>query len=118
MTVFEKSRGPGGRTSSRRAEGLRFDHGCPILEDGAAASAFREAGAEMEPFADGVVPVPAMSAGAMALASGLELRTGVEVEAVGGAPGGLELSCGGEPLGVFDRVAVTAPAGTASSCWQ
>ena len=110
VTVFEKSRGPGGRTSSRRAEGLRFDHGCPILEDGAAASAFREAGAEMEPFADGVVPVPAMSAGARALASGLELRTGVEVAAVGGAPGGLELSAGGEPLGVFDRVAVTAPA--------
>jgi len=115
VTVFEKSRGPGGRTSSRRAGELRFDHGCPILEEGAAARAFRDGGAEVEPFADGVVPVPAMSAGARALAEGTELRTGIEIERVGGSAGGLELFAAGESAGTFDRVAVTAPAPQAAN---
>ena len=113
--VFEKSRGPGGRTSSRRAGELRFDHGCPILEEGPATRALREAGAALEPFADGLVPVPAMSAGARALAAGTGVRAGVEVERVGGAPGGLELFAGGESLGTFERVAVTAPAPQAAN---
>lgn len=113
--VFEKSRGPGGRMSSRRAGELRFDHGCPMLEEGIAASAFREAGAEVERFADGVVCAPAMNAGAKALADGISLRTQVEIERVAGAPDGLELFAGGESLGVFERVAVTAPAPQAAN---
>jgi len=115
VTVFEKSRGPGGRMSTRRAGELRFDHGCPILEEDAAARAFREAGAQVEPFADGQVPVPAMNAGAKALAAGTEVRAEVEVERVSGAPGGLELFAGGQSAGVFDRVAVTAPAPQAAN---
>lgn len=115
VTVFEKSRGPGGRMSSRRAEELRFDHGCPMLEEGAAASAFRKAGTEVERFADGVVCVPAMNAGAKALAEGIELRSQVEIERVAGAPGGLELLAGGESVGVFERVAITAPAPQAAN---
>lgn len=115
MTVFEKSRGPGGRTSSRRAGELRFDHGCPILEEGVAARTFRDAGAPVEPFADGVVPVPAMSAGARALAEGTELRAGVEIERVGGIADGLELFAGGESVGQFERVAITAPAPQAAN---
>lgn len=31
VAVFEKSRGPGGRSSSRRQEPLRFDHGAPFF---------------------------------------------------------------------------------------
>ena len=115
MTVFEKSRGPGGRMSSRRAGELRFDHGCPMLEEGAAASSFRAAGAEVERFADGVVCVPGMNAGAKALAGGIGLRAQVEIERVAGAPGGLELFAGGESVGVFERVAVTAPAPQAAN---
>lgn len=115
VAVFEKSRGPGGRTSSRRAGELRFDHGCPMLEEGAAAAAFREAGATVEPFADGVACVPAMNAGAKALAEGATLRSQVEIERVAGAPGGLELFAGGESAGVFERVAVTAPAPQAAN---
>lgn len=115
VVVFEKSRGPGGRTSSRRAGDLRFDHGCPMLEEGAAVSAFRAAGAEVERFADGVVCSPAMNAGAKALAEGIEVRSQVEVERVAGARGGLELFAGGEGAGVFDRVAVTAPAPQAAN---
>ena len=115
VTVFEKSRGPGGRMSTRRAGELCFDHGCPILEDSPAARTFRDAGAEVEPFADGLVPVPAMNAGAKALAAGTEVRAGVEVERVSGAPGGLELFAGGQSAGVFERVAVTAPAPQAAN---
>ncbi len=115
VTVFEKSRGPGGRMSTRRAGELRFDHGCPILEEGAAAAAFRDAGAGVEPFADGAVPVPAMNAGAKALAQGTNLRVAVEIERVSGAPGGLELFAGGESVGRFERVAVTAPAPQAAN---
>jgi renalase len=115
VTVFEKSRGPGGRMSSRRAGELRFDHGCPMLEEGAAAKAFLEAGAEVEPFADGVVCVPAMNAGAKALSDGIELRCQVEVERVAGAPSGLELFAAGESVGTFDRVAITAPAPQAAN---
>ena len=107
--VFEKSRGPGGRMSSRRAGELRFDHGCPILEEGPAARDLRRAGAELARFVDGLVAVPAMSAGARALAGGTEVHAGTEVERVGGAPGGLELFAGGVSLGGFARVAVTAP---------
>jgi renalase len=115
VTVFEKSRGPGGRMSSRRAGELRFDHGCPMLEEGAAASSFREAGTEVERFADGVVCAPAMNAGAKALAEGIALRSQVEIERVAGAPGGLELFAGGESAGVFERVAITAPAAQAAN---
>jgi renalase len=115
VTVFEKSRGPGGRMSSRRAGELRFDHGCPMLEEGAAASAFREAGTEVERFADGVVCVPGMNAGAKVLAEGIGLRAQVEIERVAGAPGGVELFAGGESVGVFARVAVTAPAPQAAN---
>lgn len=115
VTVFEKSRGPGGRTSTRRVGELRFDHGCPMLENGSAAGAFRAAGAEVEPFADGVVCVPAMNAGAKAMAKGTELRSQVEIERVAGAAAGLELFAGGESAGTFDRVAVTAPAPQAAN---
>lgn len=115
VVVFEKSRGPGGRMSSRRAGELRFDHGCPMLEEGAAVSAFRAAGAEVERFADGVVCSPAMNAGAKALAEGIEVRSQVEVERVAGAPGGLELFAGGRSAGVFERVVVTAPAPQAAN---
>ncbi len=31
VTVIDKSRGPGGRSSSRRGEGTRHDHGCQVL---------------------------------------------------------------------------------------
>ncbi|MEM1330326.1 MAG: FAD-dependent oxidoreductase [Planctomycetota bacterium] len=34
VTVFEKARGPGGRTSTRRTEAGRFDHGCPVFDSG------------------------------------------------------------------------------------
>lgn len=32
VQVFDKARGPGGRTASRRQEPLRFDHGAPYFE--------------------------------------------------------------------------------------
>ncbi|MFM9140872.1 MAG: NAD(P)/FAD-dependent oxidoreductase, partial [Solirubrobacterales bacterium] len=86
-----------------------------MLEEGAAVSAFRAAGAEVERFADGVVCSPAMNAGAKALAEGIEVRSQVEVERVAGAPGGLELFAGGQSAGVFERVAVTAPAPQAAN---
>ena len=31
VTVLDKSRGPGGRSSSRRGDGTRHDHGCQVL---------------------------------------------------------------------------------------
>lgn len=116
VTVFEKARGPGGRTSTRRTEAGAFDHGCPALARGAWLLEFAPLGLELADFADREVPVPRMSALCRALAGDLDVVTGTRVEAITGHAGALELRADdGAQLGVFDRVAVTAPAPQAAA---
>ncbi len=107
VTVFEKSRGLGGRLATRRRDGLALDHGAPWVH--AAGAAFAEALQELgaTPLGDGRwVGTPGMSDLARPLAAGLDIRIEVEVEAVVGT----DLRRGGETLGSFDRVVVTVPA--------
>ncbi len=111
VTVFEKARGPGGRTSSRRTDRGAFDHGCPVLARGAWLLELAPLGLELADFAYGEVPVPRMSALARALAQDLDVRAGIRVSPVARADDGFRLTGDdGADLGTFDRVAVTAPA--------
>jgi renalase len=115
VVVLEKGRGPGGRTASRRTDRGRFDHGVPALPAGTLpegiAAAWTPRTAPGEPALDGLeVAVPTMHAHARALAEGLDVRTQATVAGLrtdaDGAHAQLE---GGEELGPFARVVVTAP---------
>jgi predicted NAD/FAD-dependent oxidoreductase len=66
VVVLEKSRGPGGRCSTRRTDHGAFDHGAPVLhlDDGEH------------------VPQPRVSAFGRGLAEGLDVRTGTRAAAV------------------------------------
>ncbi|HMS61667.1 MAG TPA: FAD-dependent oxidoreductase [Solirubrobacteraceae bacterium] len=111
VVVFEKARGPGGRTSSRRTDRGAFDHGCPVLARGSWLLELAPLGVELADFAHGEVPVPRMSALCRALAEGLDVRAGVRVAPVVREGGAFRLvDDHGRALGTFDRVAVAAPA--------
>ena len=111
VTIFEKARGPGGRTSSRRTDRGAFDHGCPVLARGPWLLELAPLGLELADFAHGEVPVPRMSALARALAQDLDVRAGVRVAPPVRDGAALRLTADdGTDLGVVDRVAVTAPA--------
>ncbi len=119
VTVFEKSRGLGGRLATRRtSEGWVFDHGAPDVQESPLAPAFAAfldralaAGcAERAP--GGWVGRPGMSALVAPLARGLDIRFGVECGPVAKASGGW--SVGGE---TFDAAVCAAPAPqTATLC--
>ncbi len=74
VAVFEKARGAGGRTSSRRTDHGTFDHGCPVLARGSWLLEFAPLGLELADFAHGEVPVPRMSALPRTLAQNLDVR--------------------------------------------
>lgn len=139
VTIFEKSRGVGGRAATRRAEGCSFDHGAQYFKaDDAAAAALVAAGpapadigrpvwtfdaagriAAGDP-AQNADPKWTWPAGLTALpkylARGLEVRTEVTVAALqemgaGGRESGFALlGADGQVLGAADRVLLTAPA--------
>jgi len=134
-TVFDKGRGPGGRTVSRRTPHGPLDLGAQYFTARgprfqAAVSDWRAAGA-VAPWV--VVPrvlpegreagggpryvaQPRMSALARHLAGGLEVRTGVRVAALRRERASWSLvDTGGMALGRFDRVVVTAPAAQAGT---
>jgi hypothetical protein len=135
ITVFEKSRGAGGRMTTRRAGPWQFDHGTQFFT--ARTSGFRSF---LEPhIASGVVgqwngrlvylesgkpplkrlwfephyvACPSMSALCKAVSGGISLHTGVEVAPLTArTAGGWALQdAAGAPLGSFDAVICTAPA--------
>lgn len=124
VTLIEKSRGPGGRTSTRREGARRFDHGAARLELGAPELAERraewEAAGVIAPWtprtrggsAHGAtwIGVPGASALCAHLARGLDVRTGHRVTALVATGERWRLALdGGEVLGPFDAVAITAP---------
>jgi predicted NAD/FAD-dependent oxidoreductase len=111
VTVFEKSRGLGGRLATRRTrEGFDFDHGAPAVHG--ADEAFRaflttaEAEGRAARWEGATVGLPGMSGLVGGLAAGLDIRFGAEVEAV--ARDGAGWSVMGEPFGQV-IVAVPAP---------
>lgn len=105
VVVLEKARGAGGRTSTRRLGGLRFDHGAPVITP---ADGLDGLGVPLSPFADGLVPAGAMNMPAKVLCNGLDLRTQVQV--AGLATDGTVSDTEGTSFGPFDYVLVTAPA--------
>ena len=132
VRLFDKGRGPGGRTSLRRAEPHAFDHGAQyftvrdarfrerveaararghvapwegeIAVLGAGGSSPATAGTERW------VGVPGMNALARDLAAGLEVASGVRVGRIAREDSAWSLAdVEGRPLGSFERVLVTAP---------
>lgn len=134
VTVFEKSRGLGGRMANRRREGFSFDHGAQYFTarspafKATAESAAADGHAGIWPKsvptlkADGLVSdtrppepryvgTPGMSAFANGLAEGLHIRKEATVAAIVAADAGWALSDNeGQDLGRFDLVISTAPA--------
>lgn len=118
VVVWEKARGPGGRTSTRRGpDGMRFDHGAPFLHDGPLPLEGMEALGSYRATLPGggtrheIVGVPAANAPAKALAHGLDVRPRTRVETILRTGDGWHLAADdGGALGSFDSVIVTAPA--------
>ena len=88
VTVFDKSRGLGGRMASRRRDGWRFDHGAitlrPSIDDFAAFLSQSEQqgyAAEWQD-ADGWTGLPGMSGVVKGLAEPLTIHTACEVTAL------------------------------------
>jgi len=133
VKVFEKSRGPGGRASTRRDDRLRFDHGAQyftvkdlrfrqLVESWRAVGLVAEwkgrivviGDGNIKPQQDGVerlVGVPGMNAVARHLTNGL--RVSYQTRVVDLAPvgdGWRLVADDGADLGTFDAVVVSAPA--------
>jgi predicted NAD/FAD-dependent oxidoreductase len=119
VVVFEKSRGLGGRLATRRtAEGLAFDHGAPEVVGRAGGFDAFLAGAVAQgraaPHGGAVVGAPGMNDIVRGLADGLDVRSGVAVEALRPRARGWAVAAeGGEEP--FDVVIVTAPAPQAAA---
>ncbi|NBB46745.1 NAD(P)-binding protein [Rhizobium sp. CRIBSB] len=134
VTIFEKSRGLGGRMANRRREGFAFDHGAQYFTArssafmAAARQALEKGHAGIWPQAvhtlkaDGLVTdtrspepryigLPGMSAFANGLADGLHVRKETTVARLAASGEGWALTDhDGNDLGHFDLVISTAPA--------
>jgi predicted NAD/FAD-dependent oxidoreductase len=112
VTVFEKSRGLGGRLATRRSEWGPFDHGAPVVHCEAWQVASLAAEGTCVRWGDlGHVGMPGMSALVRPLGAGVDVRTEAEVAAVEPGPDGVTLrfKAGGEE-GPFARVILALPA--------
>lgn len=132
VTVFEKSRGSGGRLATRRADPYAFDHGAQyftVRDERFAEEVARLQGAHAVAELPGrivsirsgraqptnphrrFVGVPGMSAIGRLLASGLDVRHGTAVTSLAFSGTGWDvLGEHGHPLGTYDRVVVAVPA--------
>jgi predicted NAD/FAD-dependent oxidoreductase len=130
ITVLEKSRGVGGRMSTRRAEAHRFDHGAqyftahgadfqnflaPMIADGSVREwtpRLVTLGGEGKPVgsAPRYVATPAMNNLCKAMSAGLSVTTSAEVAALQRGQGDWTvLGKSGDALGDFDWVVSSAP---------
>ena len=136
VTVFDKGRGPGGRTATRRAEpNLRFDHGAqfftvddPLFQEmtddwlargvvaewtGRIVCLKHTTAIESLP-QPRYVGTPGMTAMAVDLAVGLRVRTGTQIVAVTHSSSGwtiaTEINEANKTIGPFDALVVTLPA--------
>lgn len=120
VVVFEKSRGPGGRTSTRRTDtGHRFDHGCVHLlaNDPAFGAQLQTWKTEnvIAPLVRGGVSgyagIGGMNAVCRHLAKDLQTVFNVKAASIEPHAGHVTLSDDkGSVLGVFDRVVASVPA--------
>lgn len=138
VTVFEKSRGIGGRMATRYAENYEFDHGAQYFT--AKGKAFQEF---LEPFVEkgivrnwqpnlvtlskggskqrvsnhpSYVASPRMNALAKEMAADLKLVGNTQVDKVKGSPGAWELfDKEGSSHGVFDEVVFAIPSHQAAA---
>lgn len=112
VTVFEKSRGLGGRLATRRSEAGSFDHGAPVVHCEPAQVAALETGGACRRWGElGHVGLPGMSGLVRPLAAGLALRMGAEVAAVeAGAEGVVLRFVSGAAEGPFARAVLAIPA--------
>lgn len=134
VTIFEKSRGLGGRMANRRREGFAFDHGAQYFT--ARSPAFRsvaedavKAGhagiwpnavhtlkaeglvSDSRPPESRFIGLPGMSGFVNGLADGLQVRKEATVAALNRAEDGWSLTDNeGQDLGRFDLVMSAAPA--------
>jgi renalase len=110
VVVFEKSRGLGGRIATRRTDLGPIDHGAPGVPSDLALAWGGAFWLDGKDNARGV-GVPGMSALARAMATGIDVRTGVTVVALGERPDGWQLtdSEGGD-RGTFDATVLAVPA--------
>lgn len=138
VEVFEKSRGPGGRCSTRRGDDWQADHGAQYFT--ARDARFRALVARLR--ADGVVApweahivsiapdgscaplsstterfvgTPRMSAIGRWLAEGLAVHYETRVEALLADPAGWRLLTSGEPAGPYAAVVLSLPAAQSSA---
>jgi renalase len=134
VTIFDKSRGMGGRMSTRRSETHSFDHGVPFftardpefvdfLQTHIASGHLADWRPQVVTLALGekayrrmwyephYVGVPQMNSLAKAVAADLEVVRGVEIKQISGVPGNWQLDTQqGDSLGAFDWVVVATPA--------
>ena len=128
VTVFEKSRGLGGRLATRRAgEGLAFDHGAQYVTarsdafralvqgalDGGAAAVWRPKGRGTlgDSRQDWIVGLPAMNRLVRPLAAGIDIRLKTQIVAVQREVSGWRLLTAEEPVpGHFDFIVSAVPA--------
>lgn len=115
VSVFEKSRGVGGRIATRRADGAVFDHGSRVVA-APAGSALRLLIDRLDPadrvdLMEGVAFTSGATRLAKLMAEGLAVHLGVRLAALRAASGGLELGDEqGNTHGIAQAVVVTAPA--------
>jgi predicted NAD/FAD-dependent oxidoreductase len=118
-TLFDKSRGVGGRMATRRAEALHFDHGAQYFTARgarfAALVARWQADGRAAPwFPDAFVGVPGMTAPARAMLADTALVAGCQVSALGRDAAGWTVATAAGPVdtpgnGSFDAVLLAVP---------
>ncbi|MDO1582207.1 NAD(P)/FAD-dependent oxidoreductase [Rhizobium oryzicola] len=133
VTIFEKSRGTGGRMATRRGEHGSFDHGAqyftirdpafhdalePMLDNGtvqAWSEPLHRMGADgqvekLEDRSPRFVAVPSMTALAKSWASALNFQTETQIRKISGEPRRWLVETEDERFGPFDWVISSAPA--------
>jgi len=124
VTVFEKSRGPGGRCATRRTAAGLFDHGAaaltPATPEFAAQVAAWQAQGRAAAHGGGHVGVPSMNALARHLGAGVAVRDSTHITALEKADAGWALrTLGGELLAPrYAHVLVAVPAEQAAALLQ
>ena len=112
VTVYDKSRGLGGRLATRRSAHGTFDHGAPVVHCEPGQIAPLEAQGACQRWGDiGHVGMPGMSGLVRPLAEGRDIRTEAEVAGVEAGPAGVTLRlASGAVEGPFARAILAIPA--------
>ncbi len=119
-TIFEKSRGLGGRMATRRVDAWQFDHGAQYFTARGARFAalvetWRKEGTAAEWFEGAFVGTPGMTAPARAMAQGVDIIAGCQVLALRSTASGWTLLSAEGPVaasgnGRFSAVLLAVPA--------